>query len=81
MKEEQDCPPKQQTEGAPQQKHKWTQQDITAVQPFFPKHTFPIKKKETLLPVEMYELFFDDETSHIVLSAIWDYAMFDLTQS
>jgi hypothetical protein len=29
----------------------------------------------------MYELFFDDETSHIVLSAIWDYAMFDLTQS
>jgi hypothetical protein len=39
-KEEEDCPPKQQTDGAPQQKRKWTQQDIRAVWSFFPEHDF-----------------------------------------
>jgi hypothetical protein len=74
-KEEEDCPQKQQTEGAPQQKCKWTQQDIRAIWPFFPEHYF--SKYRDFLPVKIFELFFGDEIFHIILSEIWNYALFN----
>jgi hypothetical protein len=75
MKEEADRPLKQQTEGAPQQKRKWTQQD----EPFgfsFQNTTFLIK--EIFHQLKCMKFLYD-EIFHIclIVSDIWDYALFE----